>query len=134
MPLFNEVINQKSYNGLETTYLSINQIKCPYCRYITNKLMPYIPMYINNRTGEKIPLFINKKGNLSYRDKKGIVKPAKNCNDVDIIDALRNPVIAPSSHRVSVHSVGKPISLKTTAHGNKKTTSTSNIIKIKAIM
>lgn len=26
----------------ETTKLSANQIKCPYCRTITNKLIPYI--------------------------------------------------------------------------------------------
>lgn len=42
VPLYNEVINQKNYNALETTGLSLNQIKCPYCRTITNKLLPYI--------------------------------------------------------------------------------------------
>lgn len=42
IPLYNEVCNQKKDNYLETTHLSINQIKCPYCRSITNKLLPYI--------------------------------------------------------------------------------------------
>ena len=77
-----------------------------YCSIETNGNQG-IPMYINSRTGEKFPLFINKKGNLSYRDKMGIVKPAKNCKDADIIEALRNPVIAPapSARQNSVHSV-----------------------------
>jgi hypothetical protein len=42
IPLYNEISNQKQNNNLETTYLLINQIKCPYCRIITNKLLPYI--------------------------------------------------------------------------------------------
>jgi len=42
LPLYNEVCNQKRDNYLETTYLSVKQIKCPYCRSITNKLLPYI--------------------------------------------------------------------------------------------
>jgi hypothetical protein len=42
LPLYNEVSNQKQPNYLEITHLLINQIKCPYCRRITNKLLPYI--------------------------------------------------------------------------------------------
>ena len=41
----NEVKNQKRYNINETTYLRQNEMKCPYCRVITPKLMPYIPYY-----------------------------------------------------------------------------------------
>ena len=44
-PLFHEVCNQKLDNNLETTHLYINEIKCPYCRNITPKLLPYIPKY-----------------------------------------------------------------------------------------
>ena len=45
MPLYNEVIQQKTiYNNLETTILKINEIKCPYCRTINNKILPYIDM------------------------------------------------------------------------------------------
>jgi hypothetical protein len=45
VPLYNEVINQKNKqnNIYEVTKLSSNQIKCPYCRIITNKLLPHIP-------------------------------------------------------------------------------------------
>jgi hypothetical protein len=43
-PLLAEVINQKkNYNPAETLILSIDQIKCPYCRNITNGLLPQIP-------------------------------------------------------------------------------------------
>ena len=42
LPLYNEICNQKKFSYLETTHLLVNQIKCPYCRTITNKLLPYI--------------------------------------------------------------------------------------------
>jgi hypothetical protein len=44
VPLYNEVVNQKNKqnNIYEIAKLSSNQIKCPYCRAITNKLLPYI--------------------------------------------------------------------------------------------
>ena len=44
LPIYNEIIKQKTkYNPNETTKLKINQIKCPYCRQITNNILPYIP-------------------------------------------------------------------------------------------
>jgi len=42
LPIYHEVVKQKSGSHLETAYLSLNQIKCPYCRTKTNKLLPYI--------------------------------------------------------------------------------------------
>tara|TARA_X000000950_G_C13921048_1_gene663371 strand:+ start:16321 stop:16833 length:513 start_codon:yes stop_codon:yes gene_type:complete len=42
VPLYNEIIFQKRYvNNLEINKLLYNQIKCPYCREISNKLIPY---------------------------------------------------------------------------------------------
>ena len=42
-PLYNEVIRQKTIKNLsEITKLQLNQIKCPYCRNITNNILPYI--------------------------------------------------------------------------------------------
>lgn len=39
--IYKEVIKQKTmFNSLETTKLDNHQIKCPYCRYITNHLLP----------------------------------------------------------------------------------------------
>lgn len=45
VPLYNEVVGQKNKqnNMYEITKLSSNQLKCPYCRVITNKLLPHIP-------------------------------------------------------------------------------------------
>jgi hypothetical protein len=42
LPLYHEVVKQKTQSILETAYLSVSQIKCPYCRIKTNKLLPYI--------------------------------------------------------------------------------------------
>ena len=43
--LYDETYSQKfKMNAYySTTYLRINQIQCPYCRTVTNQLMPYIP-------------------------------------------------------------------------------------------
>lgn len=44
LPLFKEIMNQKKkHNILEVKRLSVNQLKCPYCRNIQNRLLPYIP-------------------------------------------------------------------------------------------
>ena len=45
IPIYKEVLYQKTkFNTLyEVTKLNYNQIKCPYCRTITNKLLPFIP-------------------------------------------------------------------------------------------
>jgi len=43
-PLFSEIKEQKlTTNFLETSKLKIFQIKCPYCRQITDNLLPQIP-------------------------------------------------------------------------------------------
>lgn len=42
LPLYFEIKKQKTIkNHFETTNLKLNEIKCPYCRTITNKLLPY---------------------------------------------------------------------------------------------
>jgi len=41
--IYNELKNQKlTYNKYETQRLRINQLKCPYCRNIQNKILPYL--------------------------------------------------------------------------------------------
>ena len=41
-PLYNEIVKQKGYSRTtEITRLHVNQIKCPYCRNIQNKVLPY---------------------------------------------------------------------------------------------
>jgi len=82
--LYNEIIRQKRYvNYNEITRLTINQIKCPYCRNIQDKLLPYFSdavkvhgvnyplkhcMYLHTcnytyKSGKKIGEFCNKKCN-----------------------------------------------------------------------
>tara|TARA_B100000073_G_scaffold305655_1_gene274964 strand:+ start:269 stop:955 length:687 start_codon:yes stop_codon:yes gene_type:complete len=42
-PLYDEIVMQKrNHNHLETTRLRVNELKCPYCRTIHKKLLPYI--------------------------------------------------------------------------------------------
>ena len=47
LPLYNEVISQKitkkSGGMRDIVRLSLSQFKCPYCRTISNRLLPYIP-------------------------------------------------------------------------------------------
>ena len=41
-PLYNEIVKQKSgFRACEIVKLQTNQIKCPYCRNIQDKLLPY---------------------------------------------------------------------------------------------
>ena len=43
--IYKEICNQKKHNHLEITKLKDYQIKCPYCRVITNNLLPYFSKY-----------------------------------------------------------------------------------------
>ena len=43
--LFEEIRNQKKINYMETKRVSHSQMKCPYCRTITNKILPYFASY-----------------------------------------------------------------------------------------
>ena len=52
IPIYNEVVYQKTKRLLDNKYLKNNQIKCPYCRTITNNLLPYFKYYdIKNISG-----------------------------------------------------------------------------------
>ena len=44
--IFNEIRNQKKYTLLETQKLSLNQIKCPYCRTVQIGLLPHRQGYM----------------------------------------------------------------------------------------
>lgn len=44
--LYNEVVNQKcKYSQYSKLRLRVNQLQCPYCRRIENKILPYISGY-----------------------------------------------------------------------------------------
>ena len=76
LPLYNEVVKQKTMpNILETTCLKINQIKCPYCRTITNKILPYRDISgISHINGVNYPL----KYCMKIYNCKWIIKNGKN--------------------------------------------------------
>jgi hypothetical protein len=44
VPLLNEVVKQKcGHRATEVVKLHLNQVKCPYCRNIQNRVLPYCP-------------------------------------------------------------------------------------------
>ena len=45
IPLYNEVKYQKTKKMLDNSQLKINEIKCPYCRTITRKILPFYAYY-----------------------------------------------------------------------------------------
>ena len=58
--IYNEVCNQKINKILDNRYLKINEIKCPYCRQISNFLLPYYKYY-------------------KVKDEKGVTNPREFC-------------------------------------------------------
>jgi hypothetical protein len=45
--LYKEVVQQKTNNNSYSIRIKLNEIKCPYCRIITPKLLPYFKYYNN---------------------------------------------------------------------------------------
>lgn len=45
VPLYNEILYQKTKKILDNNKLKLNEVKCPYCRNITTKLLPYFKYY-----------------------------------------------------------------------------------------
>lgn len=45
LPLYNEVYQQKTKKILDNAKLGLQQIKCPYCRNISNFLLPFFKYY-----------------------------------------------------------------------------------------
>jgi len=79
LPLYNELCKQKSkYNSLETTRLSVNEIKCPYCREITNKILPFI---IDDNVELKNGVNYPSKYSMQIHDCSWIYKNGKNKNN-----------------------------------------------------
>lgn len=47
--LYNEVVEQKTKKILDNSKLKLNEIKCPYCRNITDSVLPYFKYYENKQ-------------------------------------------------------------------------------------
>ena len=77
-PLFEAVKMQKlSRTSYRTLHLAINEIQCPYCRTIHNKLLPFVPTEENKRrvTAINSPAkFCMKHMECSWKFKSGIRK------------------------------------------------------------
>ena len=57
LSLYNEIVYQKTKKILDNSKLRINEIKCPYCRNISNKLLPFFKYYeIDQIKGVNFPL------------------------------------------------------------------------------
>ena len=80
LPLYHEIVNQKTiFNHYETTRLYSNEIKCPYCRTVTHKLLPYIPdPQVSIKRGINFP----SKNCLKLYECSWVIKSGqkKNCN------------------------------------------------------
>jgi hypothetical protein len=93
LPLYNELVRQKTkYNPNETTKLKINQIKCPYCRQITDNILPFIPSIIGicKLNGVTVP----NKFSLPHKTCSWIYKSGKNkglcCNTNGFVSKTGN--------------------------------------------
>ena len=76
-PLYYEIINQKINKQLDNSKLSINEIKCPYCRMITPKILPYFRYYnLDPIRGVNIP----SKYSLNLHKCEYILKNNMKCN------------------------------------------------------
>ena len=78
MALHNEIVYQKTKKILDNARLRLNEIKCPYCRKISNNLLPYFKYYnIEQIKGVNYPNNYSLKMNsCQYIDKKN-----NKCND-----------------------------------------------------
>jgi hypothetical protein len=57
LSLYNEIVYQKTKKILDNSRLRFNEIKCPYCRKITNKLLPFFKYYsVEQIKGVNYPL------------------------------------------------------------------------------
>ena len=72
LSLYNEIVYQKTKKILDNSKLRINEIKCPYCRNISNKLLPFFKYYeIDQIKGVNFPLnYCFKINSCEYMDKK----------------------------------------------------------------
>ena len=74
IPLHNEVVYQKMKKILDNSRLKIYEIKCPYCRNITNKLLPFYKYYdVKQLKGVNYPVHLTMDiQKCEYIDKKNI--------------------------------------------------------------
>ena len=111
VPLYNEVGNQKNKqnNIYEIAKLSSNQIKCPYCRAITNKLLPYIAYpsvkVIKNVNSYVTTSYNNNPDYFLYAPKcsHATINNTKNpCQKYGVYYETENVILCPQHHKTFV--------------------------------
>ena len=83
LDLYNEIVYQKTKKILDNNRLKINEMKCPYCRNITNKLLPFYKYYnVNYIRGVNGPInFTMNLNKCEYIVKNKQTKTKECCND-----------------------------------------------------
>ena len=84
-PLFNDILNHKlTYNKLESTMLKDNQLRCPYCRNVQNKLLPHFEgikkVYGVNCLDDKYTIHTNSNPHLDGYVEGGACNYYNGCN------------------------------------------------------
>jgi len=71
--LYNEVVQQKAKHSLYFNKVKFSEIRCPYCRAMTHKLLPYFKYYNNKLIhGVNSPIHLSLKlHECEYKGKKG---------------------------------------------------------------
>jgi hypothetical protein len=106
IPIYKEISYQKNKNNtsFEITKLSNNEIKCPYCRRITNMLIPYIPYpsvkqikYVNSPQELCMPAMkcqhvfrVKSKCNTDNNDDVDDIDNVDNVDNIDNIDNVND--------------------------------------------
>jgi hypothetical protein len=133
--LYNEVVSQKmknKYSHYSSDKLSLNQIKCPYCRNVQNKLLPHIKLnkdfaYI---TGVNTPKYLCMPFHTcQYSFKSGKRKNEMCCNTAyyDVVNKLSDSYC--TTHHKNVRRKNNKIFINNTISNNTVLQSCNGILK-----
>ena len=131
--IYKEVLYQKTKSNTlyEVTKLQPHQIKCPYCRTITNKLLPYIP-YPSVHNAKNIhssyPDCIHTSKCSHTTKKAGDINTP--CEKNALFYETENILLCPSHYKQYVSKREKEL-LKTTKNESTNNTEKVNVIKKK---
>lgn len=95
--IYNEMLYQQTKKLLDNRYIKFNQIKCPYCRYITNNNLPYFKYYnlkkINSLNNYNRFSILNQdisnnqeSKNIQVINRCNYVNKSKTCNNIGCIE------------------------------------------------
>lgn len=129
IPIYKEVLYQKTKSNTlyEVTKLAANQIKCPYCRSITNKLLPFIPYpsiknakYIHAPDTQCIP---TTKCSHTIKKRNGEPSSETKCNKNALYYQAENLLFCPQHYKKYMDKKSSIVA--------SSTTSTASPVKVK---